>query len=101
MKTLIIAIAAFAMIGLTTTTVYAQSAETPPSMKVFYGYLNLHSPDGAKTLNRRIHNAARTVCGGGDFGADGISRNQHCLRVALTGAMKQVPDTSTEQVASR
>ncbi len=100
MKTLIIAIAAFAITGLTTT-VYAQSAETPASTKVFYGDLDLHSPAGIKTLNKRIHNAARTVCGAGEFGGDAISRNQHCLRVALSGAMKQVPNTGSEQVASR
>jgi UrcA family protein len=101
MKTLIIVIAAFAMTGLTTATVYAQSAENAPTAKVFYGDLNLRSTSGFKTLKSRIHSAARAVCTTNDHSADTVGNNQHCIRVAVNGAMKQIPDTSSAQMASR
>ncbi len=99
MRTLIIAVAAFAMTGLTTATVHAGTPATPTA-KVFYGDLNLQSASGMKTLKVRIHSAARAVCGPTASIEGGIARNQHCLRVAVAGAMKQVPDAG-QQFATR
>lgn len=89
------------MTGLTTATVYAQPAETAPSAKVFYGDLNLQSPSGMKTLHIRIHRAALAVCGATDNGVDSIFHNQHCPRVAMSGAMQQVATVTSQQFASR
>lgn len=101
MKTLIIAIAAFAMTGLTTAAVYAQPVETAPTAKVFYGDLNLRNASGVKMLKARIHRAARAVCSTTDRSADAVRNNQHCVGVAVTGAMQQIPGTSSAQLASR
>ncbi len=97
MKTIILAIAAVA--SLTATAVSAQGI---PTATVSYADLDLHSLAGMKTLHVRIRNAANSVCSVPTSG-DLASRTaaQKCRSVAITGAMKQVPDFATQQVASR
>ena len=100
MKTLIIALAAVAMTGLTTATVYAEPAL--PTAKVFYGDLDLHSAAGIRKLTSRVRTAASHVCGNVDSrDLGGIAHNQHCRRVAFADAMKQLPDGTAQELASR
>ena len=53
---------ALSLLVLTPVAAFAQ--ETPTSVAVSYRDLNLKSEAGVKTLDRRLANAIRTVCGG-------------------------------------
>jgi UrcA family protein len=72
--------AALAMTGLQTAAFAADGAEV--SRQVFYGDLDLSTADGQATLDRRLEQAVREVCGpsGRDLGA--LARRAECVTTA-------------------
>jgi UrcA family protein len=78
-------------IALLSAPVLAAPADTGPSVIVHYDDLNLATNSGAATLDRRISNAARQVCGEPD-GRDLVQYQAHvaCRTTALNAAHAQV-----------
>jgi UrcA family protein len=79
-------------------------ADVVSTTAVQYGDLNLASPAGRQTLNRRISNAARSVChvrSDDRSLASRIERNK-CYDRAVSGALQQVASlVSGFAIASR
>ncbi len=77
------------------------------SATVRYADLNLTSPAGKKTLERRIANAAMAVCGGRPDYRDltGASAHNRCVARALESARPSVElalrNAATRQLAAR
>ena len=59
---------------------------------VHYGDLNLGTPEGVRTLRRRIYWAAETVCGRDEMMLDWTSRLQfrNCVNTAANNALEKV-----------
>ena len=70
---------ALSLLTLTPVTAFAQ--EVPAKIVVSYGDLNLRSEAGVKTLDRRLANAIRSVCGehDGSAGAEHRFTAQRCV----------------------
>ena len=82
----------------------AASNNTPPSVTVFYGDLDLNNVLGAAVLYKRISFAAETVCR--DLGRGRqlalMTRYKSCLHSAIGDAVARVNRTAvTEYAASR
>lgn len=78
--------------GLATVCAAADSSDLP-RVTVKFADLNLSNPEGATTLYRRIHAAAREVCksydiGRGNFTLPGSANP--CVRKAIADAVTQV-----------
>jgi|KBSMisStandDraft_5_1062788.scaffolds.fasta_scaffold38561_3 UrcA family protein len=94
---------ALAATGHSTTT-RADSSLAPPSLKVFYGDLDINNVHGAAALYQRISFAAESVCR--DMGRSHelavMSRYSSCLHSAISNAVQQVNRPAvTEYAASR
>jgi UrcA family protein len=71
----------------------ATSADSDvPKLLVRYDDLNLSSTSGVRTLWRRIHNAAETVC------AEGGDTRDLRVRLAYTQCVNQAAHVAVEQV---
>lgn len=59
---------------------------------VRYGDLNLSTPEGVRTLRRRVHWAAEVVCGRDEMMLDFTSRAQfkQCVNTAFNQALEKV-----------
>jgi UrcA family protein len=77
-------------------TAYAQGALADDGnqnqVHVRYGDLNLSTPDGVRTLRRRIHWAAEVVCGRDEVMLDFTTRAQflQCVNTAANQALEKV-----------
>jgi len=94
---------ALAITGLSTTA-RADSTLAPPSLKVFYGDLDINNVHGAAVLYRRIRFAAESVCldRGRSRQLAMMSRYSSCVRSAIGNAVQQVNRPAvTEYAASR
>jgi UrcA family protein len=94
---------ALAAAGLSTSA-RADSTLAPPSLKVFYGDLDINNVHGAAALYQRISFAAESVCL--DMGRSRqlamMSRYSTCVRSAIGNAVQQVNRPAvTEYAASR
>jgi UrcA family protein len=94
---------ALAAAGLSTSA-RADSTLAPPSLKVFYGDLDINNVHGAAVLYQRISFAAESVCR--DMGRSRelamMSRYSSCLHSAIGNAVQQVNRPAvTEYAASR
>lgn len=86
------------------TTARADSTLAPPSLKVFYGDLDINNVHGAAALYRRISFAAESVCL--DMGRSRQlalrSRYSSCVHSAIGNAVQKVNRPAvTEYAASR
>jgi UrcA family protein len=98
MKT-IFAIAATLIAASQATVVFAQSIET---IKVSYSDLNIHSPEGAVKLDRRIGNAARIVCGHDSaFDLKSRAAAARCETKARNEARAQIASLTAVNLAAR
>jgi UrcA family protein len=82
----------------------ADSTLAPPSLKVFYGDLDINNVHGAAALYRRISFAAQSVCRdlGGSRQLAMMSRYSSCVHGAITNAVRQVNRPAvTEYAAAR
>lgn len=82
----------------------ADSTLAPPSLKVFYGDLDINNVHGAAVLYQRISFAAESVCG--DRGRSRqlamMSHYSSCVRSAIGNAVQHVNRPAvTEYAASR
>jgi UrcA family protein len=66
------------------------NAETVRTATVAYADLNLASPAGRATLNRRIDAAARQVCANNDHGPDAALDEMRCVHHAVSAARTKV-----------
>lgn len=82
--------ALFAGTCLFAATAPAAAQDAPRAKTVAYSDLNLSSSEGRQALDRRIKQAARSVCfnGSGDLAAR--SAEARCVRVAVEGAVAKV-----------
>jgi UrcA family protein len=95
---------ALAAAGLSTIARAADSTLAPPSLKVFYGDLDINNVRGAAVLYQRISFAAETVCR--DMGRSRqlamMSRYSSCMHGAIGNAVQHVNRPAvTEYAASR
>lgn len=91
-KTLTHTLAALGLAGAAITPALAGPA-TPQSIAIKTADLNLASPEGQKTLERRIEHAARTVCRNPSVNTGTRIMSQKakaCLAKARSGARAQV-----------
>ncbi len=93
----------------------AEAASDTPQVRVSYADLDLNAPAGAAVMTTRIHNAARSVCGGGEQAyvdltqrhfaklcvQDASSRAAASLHALLVTAMIGGASSSAVQVAAR
>jgi UrcA family protein len=72
----------------------AKAADTFREVTVRYGDLDLTRQEGATVLYRRLHNAARTVCGANEMHEIRDLRRLHmqreCYERVLSGAVQKV-----------
>ena len=98
-KTLIHSLAALGLAGAAITPALAGNG-APQSIAIKTADLNLASPEGQKTLDRRIEHAARTVCRTPSIstGTRIMSHEaQACLAKARSGARAQVAVLMADQ----
>lgn len=69
---------------------HADTVSGAQTKTVGYSDLNLGSAEGRAVLDRRIRNAARSVCGTPDATLADRARNARCVRTAIDGALPQV-----------
>ena len=62
------------------------TADTVRTVTVGYSDLNVHSASGRATLDRRVQNAARSVCTSADTGPAARIEEGRCVRNALAHA---------------
>ena len=82
----------------------ADPSLAPPSLKVFYGDLDINNVHGAAVLYQRISFAAESVCRDMGRGRElaMMSRYSSCLHSAIGNAVQQVNRPAvTEYAASR
>ena len=82
-------------------TIVSTTANGVRMATVSFADLDVASPRGQEIMHARISQAARMVCGPGDFRRAGslqqAKENRDCYHSALSGAMSQL---STDQVAA-
>ena len=67
------------------------AADETPTLKVFYGDLNLERPEGAAALYRRLRVAADTVCSPVDSTRpQWLQRFEDCMRKSIADAVAKV-----------
>jgi len=68
----------------------ADPTSETPTLKVFYGDLNLERPEGAAALYRRLRVAADTVCSPVDSTQpDWLKRFEGCMRKSIADALRR------------
>jgi UrcA family protein len=73
-----------------------------PSIKVYFGDLDLSATAGMDTLSRRIRRAAETVCGSpAVVGLNSRLIHQRCVDRALTNALAQATTQARQTAATK
>jgi UrcA family protein len=86
-----IAALAVCSVALSSGAAAADSSSKTPTLKVFYGDLNLERPEGAAALYRRLRAAADTVCSPVDSTQpDWLRRFEDCMRKSIADAVAKV-----------
>jgi UrcA family protein len=84
-------VAALAVCCVAPTSGAAELSHDTPTVKVFYGDLNLQRPDGAAALYNRLRAAADTVCSPVDSTRpDWLQRFQGCMRKSIADAVAKI-----------
>jgi UrcA family protein len=68
----------------------AAAAEAVRTTTVSYADLNVHTPAGRATLDRRITDAARSVCSSANIGPAARVEEERCVRNAVAAAKPTV-----------
>jgi UrcA family protein len=86
-----VAALAVCSVALSSGAAAADPSSKTPTLKVFYGDLNLERPEGAAVLYRRLRAAADTVCSPVDSTQpDWLQRFEDCMRKSIADAVAKV-----------
>jgi UrcA family protein len=78
----------------------AQGKTEQPSIRVFYGDLDLSKPAGMQTLQRRLKAASFQVCGDSRGALGASTRHQaHCAQDAVANALAAIGTSQNRVVA--
>jgi UrcA family protein len=86
--------ALFAGVCLFGATAPAVAAAAPQTTTVSYADINIASANGRNTLDRRIVQAARSVCENGSRDVRAMNEQTRCVDSAIADARRQVYRTS-------